>query len=194
MAVLMAPSSRRPYLSRPLGALRRHRGGIEAIRRHRRLVVDEAAAGVGGELPDPGPHRDRVEGADLDAEVTVHAEVVVDEEGGGPAVLALAGPGQLDAAGGADPGAGVAGGALEFAGPLLDGEDVAVQRAEGLDAVLLGVLGGDGRGEEVAERDLEGEQDAPEAAEEVAEVAAHASLGPAGGRPSRSAAWRWCHG
>src|SRR3990172_8736840 len=173
MAVLRAPSSRRPHLSRPLRALRRHRGGVEAIRRHRRLVVDEAAAGIGRQLPYPVPHRDRVEGADLDAEVTVHAEVVVDEEGRGPALLPLAGPGEFDAAGGTDPGAGVAGGALEPPGPLLDGEDVAVQRAEGLEAVLVRVLGGDGRGEEVAERDLEGYEDAPEAPEEVAEVAAH---------------------
>ena len=50
---------------------------------------------------------------------------------------------------------------------------MAVEGPEGLKPVLLGVLGGDGRGEEVAERDLEGEEDAPEAPEEVAEVAAH---------------------
>ncbi|MBM2836804.1 MAG: hypothetical protein HW409_993, partial [candidate division NC10 bacterium] len=50
---------------------------------------------------------------------------------------------------------------------------MAVQRPEGLEAVLVGVLGGDGRGEEVAERDLEGHEDAPEAPEEVPEVAAH---------------------
>jgi len=146
---------------------RGHRGGVEAVGGHGLQVVDQATARGGAELADPGPHRNGVKRTDLDAEVAVHAEVVVDGKGGRAAGLALAGAGELDAAGGTDPGAGLAGGALELSGRLVGPQYVAVQRAQRLRPMLIGVLDGDSGGEEVAERHPHGAKDTCAAAEQV---------------------------
>src|SRR5574337_335466 len=147
---------------RPFGS---HRRGIEALCRQGLQIVDQAAAHRGAELADPCPHRNGVEWADLDAEVAVHAKVVIDGKGGRVAVLALTGTGELYTAGGADPSAGLTGGTFELSGRLIDREHVAVQRAQRLRPMFIGILDGDGWGEEVPERHPQRTKNARAAAE-----------------------------